>query len=102
MGRMDEEQAVFEHLTLSDFKKWSVTALKTFSNYTIIMTNNGCKIRILLVWFFLSLLLIFELIQQAALMNFKLYLNIVKILKIFMFKISKEETAYLLPCKLLK
>ena len=28
MGRMDEEQAVFEQLTLSDFKKWSATALK--------------------------------------------------------------------------
>ena len=25
---MDEEQALFEHLTLSDFKKWSSTALK--------------------------------------------------------------------------
>ena len=28
---MDEEQAVFEQLTLSDFKKWSSTALKTHS-----------------------------------------------------------------------
>ena len=43
---MDEEQAVFELLTLSDFKKWSSTALKTFDNYTIIMTNNSDKIRI--------------------------------------------------------
>ena len=43
---MDEEQAVFEQLTLSDFKKWSSTALKTFNNYTIIMTNNSYKIRI--------------------------------------------------------
>ena len=31
MGRMDEEQATFEHLTLSDFKKWSSTALKAHS-----------------------------------------------------------------------
>ena len=45
MGRMDKEQAVFEELTLSDFKKWSFTALKTFNNYTIIMTNSD-KIRI--------------------------------------------------------
>ena len=30
MGRMDEEQAVFEQLTLSDFKKSSSTALKYF------------------------------------------------------------------------
>ena len=28
---MDEEQAVFEQLTLSDFKKWSSTALKAHS-----------------------------------------------------------------------
>ena len=31
MGRMDEEQqeqTLFEKLTLSDFKKWSSTALK--------------------------------------------------------------------------
>ena len=41
MGRMDKEQAVFEQLTLSDFKKWSSTALKTFNNYTKIMTNNS-------------------------------------------------------------
>ena len=40
---------------------------------------------------FWSLLLIFELIQQAALMNFMLYLNILKILKIFMLNISKEK-----------
>ena len=28
MGRMDEEQVVFEQLTLSNFTKWSSTALK--------------------------------------------------------------------------
>ena len=44
---MDEEQVVFEQLTLSDFKKWSSTSLKTFNNYTIIMTNNSDKTRIL-------------------------------------------------------
>ena len=42
---MDEEQAVFEQLTLSNFKKWSSTALKTFNSYTTIMTNNGGKVR---------------------------------------------------------
>ena len=31
MSRMDEEQAAFEKLTLSEFKKWSSTALKTHS-----------------------------------------------------------------------
>ena len=29
MGRLGEEQAVFEQLTLNTFKKWSSTALKT-------------------------------------------------------------------------
>ena len=28
---MDEEKAVFEQLTLSDFKKWSSTGLTRFS-----------------------------------------------------------------------
>ena len=28
---MDEDKAVFEQLTLSDFKKWSSTALKAHS-----------------------------------------------------------------------
>ena len=45
MGRMDKEQALFEQLTLSDFKKWSSLASKTFNNYTIAMTNNSVKIR---------------------------------------------------------
>ena len=39
LSRMDEEQAVFEQLTLSDFKKWSSTALETFNNYTITVTK---------------------------------------------------------------
>ena len=47
MVHMDEDQAVFEQLSLSDFKKRSSTALKTFNNYTIIMTKNSDKIRIL-------------------------------------------------------
>ena len=42
---MDQEQAVFEQLISSDFKKWSSITLKTFNNY-IIMTNNSDKIRI--------------------------------------------------------
>ena len=36
---MDEKQAVFEQL--SDFKKWSFTALRTLKNFTIIMTSNS-------------------------------------------------------------
>ena len=42
MRVMDKEQAVFEHMILSNFKKWRSTTLETFNNYTIIMT----KIRI--------------------------------------------------------
>ena len=38
---MNEKQALFEQLTLRHFKKWSSTALKTFNNDTIIMTNNS-------------------------------------------------------------
>ena len=40
---------------------------------------------------FLSLLFIFELIQEAALMDSMLYLNILKILNIYMLNISKEK-----------
>ena len=40
---MDEEQAVFEQLTLSDFKKWSSTVLSTFNNSTITMTKTVPK-----------------------------------------------------------
>ena len=79
---MDEKQAVFEKLTFIHSKKLISTALITFNNYTIVMTNNSYKIRILYEYGVLSLLLIFELIQQAALVNFMLFLNIFKILKI--------------------
>ena len=45
MGDMDKEQAVFEQLILSNFKKWSFSALKTFNNYTTTMTNNSWQIK---------------------------------------------------------
>ena len=81
MGRIVEEQALFEQLTLSDFKKWSFAALKAFNNYpkiwtTIVTTYEYHE------WVLPSLLLIYELIQQAALVNFMLFLNIFKISKI--------------------
>ena len=38
---MDKEQAEFKQLTLNNS-----TALKTFNNYTIIITNNSDKITI--------------------------------------------------------
>ena len=40
---MDKEQAEFEQLTLSGFKKWSFIVLKTFSIYTVIMSYNSHK-----------------------------------------------------------
>ena len=69
-----EEQAVSEQL--SDFNMWSFTALKNLNNYNMTITNisdNMIKSR---VWCLLSLVLIFELIQQAVLVSFMLFLNI--------------------------
>ena len=39
MSIMNEEQAVFEQLTLSDFRMWSSKVLKAFNDYSITMTN---------------------------------------------------------------
>ena len=82
MGRMDEEQAVFEQLSLSNHKKWNSTALKAFNNSTIIMTSNSGKIRMSCVCGVFGSIVVFELIQHPALANFMLFLNIFKILKI--------------------
>ena len=44
MHHLDEEQAVFEKLPLSDFKKWSTTALKVHSQVeTILATESLLK-----------------------------------------------------------
>ena len=45
MSCVDEQKAVFEQLTLSDFKMWSSTAFKTFDSYTIIMNNNTDNVK---------------------------------------------------------
>ena len=46
MGRMDKEQAVFEQLTLSDFKEWSSTTLKAnsqnFANCKPFQNDENC------------------------------------------------------------
>ena len=42
---MDKKQAVFEQLTLSDFKKLGFTVLKALYNYPVIMNNNSDNIR---------------------------------------------------------
>ena len=47
MGHVDKEQAVFEQLILSQLKKWSSIELNAFNKYTIILTNDNDKIRIL-------------------------------------------------------
>ena len=46
MSYVNEEKAVLEHLTLSNFKMWSSTALRYFSNYSIMITNDSDNIRI--------------------------------------------------------
>ena len=46
MSCMDEEQAFFEQLTLSNFKMWSFTTLKDFNNYSVITTNISDNIMI--------------------------------------------------------
>ena len=61
MDRMNEEQAVFKQLILSDWKKWNSPAFKTFNNYTILTPNNRNMSVV-----FLSLLLIFELISSCS------------------------------------
>ena len=82
MGCLNKEQAVFEQLTISDLKEWRSLVLKNFNNYTTTMTSNSEKNNNIVKVVFLSLLLIFEFIQQAALVNFTLYLNICRILKV--------------------
>ena len=64
-----------------DFK-WlqDVKSLNTFNNCNIIMVNNSDSIRISSV-VLLLLLLISELIQQVAMVNFKSFLDILKISK---------------------
>ena len=42
---MDDEEALFEQIILSDFKMQISTVLKTFNNYSIIMTNNNDNMR---------------------------------------------------------
>ena len=41
---MDEEQTAFGQFNLSNFKKWSSTALETFDKYSIRMSNNSDNI----------------------------------------------------------
>ena len=44
---MNEEQDALEQLTLSDFKMWSSSVLKNFTNCSIIMVKNNDSMRIL-------------------------------------------------------
>ena len=61
---MDEEQAFFEQLTLSNFKMWSFTTLKDFNNYSVITTNISDNINDIVNVVLFFLLLIFELFQH--------------------------------------
>ena len=85
---MDEEQVVFELLSLSDFKKWSFTGLSTVNSNSIIMSKYSRNI----LWVrCCRSLLIFELIQQAALVNFMLFLNTFKISKILFWTFCRRN-----------
>ena len=92
---MDKKQAVFEQLTLSDFKMWSSTALKTFNNYTIIVTNNSDKIRISRISCGVFVFVAGCYGEFHAV--FKHFQNLENLI----LKILKEKL-YLLPCKLLE
>ena len=85
---MVEEQAVFEQLTLNDFKMWKSTVLKTFNNYSITMSNIRRNLRILMMVVLFPWLLISELIQL-------MFLNILKISKVC-FKDFERTIGYLL------
>ena len=43
---MDEQQVVFEQLTLNNFKRWSYKRLRIFSNYNIITNSNSDNINV--------------------------------------------------------
>ena len=97
---MDEEPTVFEQLTLSDFKKWSSTALRTINNYTIIMPNNSEKIRIFVsvkcgVFVFATCLLV-----NSARCSGEFYVvwKHFQNLENLIFEIFEGKIAYLLPC----
>ena len=76
MNRTEEEQDVFEKLTLRDFKMQSSTALKTSKKWSVMMTSNKNIMSVVL----LSLFLVFELIQEATMVNYTLLLGILNIL----------------------
>ena len=63
-----EKQATFEHLALSEIKKWSSTVYQAFKNIMSVVL--------------LSPFLTSEFIQQAAVVSLMLFLNILKISKI--------------------
>ena len=64
MGRMDDEQAAFEQITLRYFKNWSSTALRTSNNSTIIITNNNDKNKNIISAVFLLCCLFFSLFNR--------------------------------------
>ena len=91
MGRMVRRKALLEQLTSSGFKKWSSTTLQAFNNCTIMITNNSDIIRLSISVMLLSLLLIFELIQQAASGEFHVALKHFQNLKNLILNIMKEN-----------
>ena len=54
LGRMDEVQAAFEHLKISDFKMWSSPTLKTFNNFRKMITNGYNNVTLSSAWCYFS------------------------------------------------
>ena len=101
VGFINDEKAVFEQLTLSDFKKWSSTALKTLSNYTIIMTNNSYEIRLSWVWCFIFVAY-FWVSSTGCSYEFHGVFKHFQNLENLYVDYYEAKTAYLLPSELLK
>ena len=79
---------LFFEATLSNFKLWSSTVSETFNNYSTVRANNTDNTIICRV-FCCEFICYFLRIHQAALVNFMLFLNILKISIISMWKFSK-------------
>ena len=89
---MDEEQAVFEQLTLSYSKKVEFHDIKDLQQFHHNNDQQYWHNKNIMSVVFLSLLLIFELIQQASMVNFVLFLNIFQILNIRFWTFWRENS----------
>ena len=118
MDRMDEKHPVFEQLFLSDFNTWSFSALNSYHNYSIIVitiviiviiinnNNNNNKIpnnsenKNIIRTVLLPMLLIFQSIEQATQVNFKLFYKILDFEHFKCFEDLQNHTLNILKQKL--